>query len=533
MRRVAGVLVVVVSASLLGCSPVDGAEWERVPLGDGETDCVAVATDPTDPAHVLAAGRHRLFASRDRGRTWRVLWTVAGHAQIARIAARQDTCLLPTDHGLYASFDGGKHWARTFHGDTDDERRCADLVFHPTRDGLLALGTAGGLFLSLDAGHHWSRAPTPPTARDVRQLAFSPRDPDRLFLITPSSLLIGDLARNTWQERWRATRAEEPEVEAPATADDTVETGEENGVLHHLSALAIDPASPTMLYLAGDRGVARSPDEGLTWQSLPTIGSHLSDVARLLLQHHSPVSLFLASGRDILRVEPEAERWTRLTTGLGAARIRDLALAIDALWAATDAGLYRYTIPPSEPFDASPPPSAQELLANFVNEPTIGQVREAAIRYAEVHPDKIRRWRMDAAWRALFPTVDVGMSQGRTRDASVDEGTFPKFQVIETQDRKGGVDVSVKWDLGDLVWNDAQTAIDVRSKLMVQLRNDIVEEVTRTYFERRRLQVALLLESPEDQQTLAEKTLRIQELTAQLDGLTGGYFSAQRHAGDR
>ena len=60
---------------------------------------------------------------------------------------------------------------------------------------------------------------------------------------------------------------------------------------------------------------------------------------------------------------------------------------------------------------------------------------------------------------------------------------------------------------------------------MVQLRDDIVDEVTRAYFERRRLQVRLLTDPPGDQQALLDQELRLQELTALIDGLTGGQFS--------
>jgi hypothetical protein len=216
-----------------------------------------------------------------------------------------------------------------------------------------------------------------------------------------------------------------------------------------------------------------------------------------------------------------------LSAGLTAAAVNELMATETHLWAATDRGLYRYSLPP-DPFAAGDqPPSPQELLANFVHEPTIAHVRDAAIRYAEVHPDKIARWRRQATLKALLPSVDVGFDQDRSDDLSIDEGSFPNFQLIESHDEDAGFDVSVNWDLGDLIWNDDQTSIDVRSKLMVQLRDDIVDQVTRTYFERRRLQVLLLTDAPDSQQKLLEKELRIQELTALLDGWTGGYFSKQ------
>ena len=83
------------------------------------------------------------------------------------------------------------------------------------------------------------------------------------------------------------------------------------------------------------------------------------------------------------------------------------------------------------------------------------------------------------------------------------------------------------WDLSELIWNPDQTSIDVRSKLMAQLRDDLINEVTRTYYERRRLQVTLLSAPPSDGQVLMDKELRLQELTALINGFTGVYFSLQ------
>jgi hypothetical protein len=85
--------------------------------------------------------------------------------------------------------------------------------------------------------------------------------------------------------------------------------------------------------------------------------------------------------------------------------------------------------------------------------------------------------------------------------------------------------VNVSWDLGDMIWSTDQTSIDARSRLMVQLRDDILNEVTQLYFERRRLQIELLTSPPKNIQHRLNKQLRLQELTAGIDALTGGWFS--------
>lgn len=60
---------------------------------------------------------------------------------------------------------------------------------------------------------------------------------------------------------------------------------------------------------------------------------------------------------------------------------------------------------------------------------------------------------------------------------------------------------------------------------MVELRNDLLSEATRIYYERRRLQIALVFTPPVSEQEHLENLLRMDELTALLDGMTDGFFS--------
>ncbi len=83
--------------------------------------------------------------------------------------------------------------------------------------------------------------------------------------------------------------------------------------------------------------------------------------------------------------------------------------------------------------------------------------------------------------------------------------------------------VSLSWDLGDLIYNSDQTSIDTRSKLLVELRNDLLAEITRLYFERRKLQLELMALG--DAPSRADKELKLQETTALMDRLTGGHYS--------
>jgi len=150
---------------------------------------------------------------------------------------------------------------------------------------------------------------------------------------------------------------------------------------------------------------------------------------------------------------------------------------------------------------------------------------QMAIRYAEVYPEKIARWRRQAKFRALLPRMSFSIDRGWSDTYEIYTSSSTSYWISGPNDRTEGWDINFSWDLADLIWNPSQTSIDVRSKLMVQLRDDIVDEVNRTYFERRRLQVELLTDPPADLNTRLKKKLRLEELTASLDGYTGGDFS--------
>ncbi len=168
----------------------------------------------------------------------------------------------------------------------------------------------------------------------------------------------------------------------------------------------------------------------------------------------------------------------------------------------------------------------------FKDEPSIQEIQKQAMKYAEVQPEKIEAWRKAAAKSAWLPKLSMGVNGDKnlTTGDSVWGSYTSGGQVYIGPDDKTfydnfGWDVSLSWDLGDLIWNSDQTSIDSRSKLMVELRESILDEVTRLYFERRRLQTELLISPPEEASERLDKTLRLEELTASIDALTGGYLT--------
>ncbi|MFZ2938485.1 MAG: hypothetical protein WA066_07305, partial [Candidatus Omnitrophota bacterium] len=219
------------------------------------------------------------------------------------------------------------------------------------------------------------------------------------------------------------------------------------------------------------------------------------------------------------------ERWHELSLGLTAEDISSLAKDNHGnLYAAASNGLFKAN------FKDTPDTNKNSILEFYYkDEPKISEVQNTAIKYAEVEPEKIIKWRKQAAKRAFLPRVSAGINRDAGDLWHWESGSSTKAgddALIKGRDSLDW-DVTLSWDLGDIIWSDAQTSIDVRSRLMVQLREEILDEVNKIYFERIRLKMEIDNLSIEDRKKRFEKELKLQELTASLDALTGGYFSKQ------
>lgn len=530
-RPRSALLLGLVGAGLLsGASPACAQRPRWLPLTGGltETAFVAVAADPVRPGQLFAGSPRAVFHSPDGGAHWQERFRVPAQAEVTFLAIDpfdSRHVLVATTRGLYGSVDGGFRWRRVWRGAGTGESHGLVVRFHPTRRDEVFLGTMGGVFLSTDGGRAWQETTSVFNNDAVRDLAVDPAAADRLYVLTDRGLFAGSPAEGSWERLFDVTSAGEPPEESETLPEDSEPEADQS---RRLTAIAVDPQAFEVLYLATSEGLFASHDRGISWQRTPVAGLGAVEIRHLILQAHSPTTAYAATPHGIARYATQEERWEILYAGLPTQTANFLAATATKIYAATNQGLYLLDLTEEQLLQGNWP-APQELLANFVHEPTIAQVREEAIRYAEVHPDKITQWRRQAAIKAFLPTVSLDYDRDQdTYISSIGSTTNPTFdRLIQTEDPSHGLGLSVDWDLGELIWNDDQTSIDVRSKLMVQLRDDIVDEVTRTYFERRRLQVELLTEPPADPRTRLDRELRLQELTAMLDGLTGGWFSTQ------
>ncbi len=173
------------------------------------------------------------------------------------------------------------------------------------------------------------------------------------------------------------------------------------------------------------------------------------------------------------------------------------------------------------------PEQLEDRLKSLSAEPSIRQVQEAAIRYAEVDPEKILRWRKTAAWRTWLPKFTLHLDRDRSQTIASSSSQGKTTFSVGPEDESFRLGFDFTWDLANFIWNPDQISIDARSRLTTQLRQDLLEEVTKVYYERRRLLLEFQGSPTEDPILKAERLLRVEELTAFLDAGTGGAFSRE------
>ena len=180
--------------------------------------------------------------------------------------------------------------------------------------------------------------------------------------------------------------------------------------------------------------------------------------------------------------------------------------------------------------------SVDEVLAHFAGEPDVGAVQAMAMSYTKTNPELVEGWLK--ASRTAFGLPAVTLSYDKDLDdyntwnyldldgnGSVETDEFQLYNSRADDDDSFGVRLA--WRLDKIVMSSERIRVINEAQDIVKLRDKILEDVTRLYFDRRRLQVEQVLSPPGDLRTQLKNELRLQELTANIDALTGGRFSAE------
>ncbi|MFA5199020.1 MAG: hypothetical protein WC432_05710 [Candidatus Omnitrophota bacterium] len=511
----------IVSAALLCFFAVTGRlsaqDFSWVDIGAENLGFQSVLTDPADKKVIFAGLPGEVIMTVNAGKSWRRVLRVRGTERaVNELAAgekKPNIIYAATGGGAYRSKDLGGHWERIFRGKNESENRCTALG---VGEDAIFLGTESGLFISRDDGRSWQRQDGESGRGKVFNIDTSRGQKEVVYFSSERGVFKSMDGGRTWNTVFECLSAK-----AEKTGDgDYSEEGTAEESRYFVSS---DGRVAGRVYCSSPCGIYSSGDGGKNWERITGYG--LAGRGAGMVRFSGEGDIFILTPAGVFSYRNG--RWDEETFSLSAGRMNYLALGRSgALYLAAEKGLYRSVQKRAEGGRSSP------LDEYLKGEPGIKEVQDAAVRYAEVDAEKISRWRRQAAKKALLPQVKIGLDRDSGDLWHWESGSATKSEddILRRGRDTVNWDVSLTWDFSDLIWNDAQTSIDVRSKLMVELRDDILDQVNKLYFERLRVKSELDALGLEEKRKRLDKQLKLQELTASLDALTCGYYSSRLSA---
>jgi photosystem II stability/assembly factor-like uncharacterized protein len=487
--------------------------WEKSDYGIGDVRIKSVCIIKESPGIIFSGSDKGIYKSSDFGKSWvRSLLLTGEKKEVNSISYSPDNPSIiyaATSDGLYISQDSGKAWSRQFRG-RDQAQRDISRVAVSGIGGTVFIGTQRGLFKSIDYGRHWSSEDYF-TNKAIRSIAMGE---GFYYACTDDGVYFQKQPGSNWDKVYNLISYSE-EAEQGEDADNDFEP-DKNFIA--LNAIAVSQGN---VYIATDNGILLSSIGGENWTGMTSEGLKSKKIDCIVADGKH---VFVSSQKGIFQYNREKGIWLDCSSGLTTLNINmiDLSFKNGLAFTATEKGLFRAYA------NSDTNGIGREYQANlFLNEPDISDIHQAAIEYSEVSPEKIKWMRQAAKNQALIPKFSFKLDGNISRNINLDRGgtNDPDFFIEGPKDKKWGWGIGLNWDLSELVWSYHQTSIDVRSRLMVQLRNDILDEVTKLYFERLRLKHEIEQMSVQEKHPVRLKQLRLAELTANIDALTGGYLS--------
>lgn len=178
---------------------------------------------------------------------------------------------------------------------------------------------------------------------------------------------------------------------------------------------------------------------------------------------------------------------------------------------------------PGETPDLPPERAVVLALRAYSWEPSVQEVCRAAVSYWRVRKLPFGAGRLRGS--AALPALEVGALGGRLEDRTSRQQPGTPVRLVERNGLDWSWSVRARWRLDRLLFHPAELKVVSERIRMARIRDEIAQRVVRTYFFRRRLQILMRLRPARSVQTAMRRRLLLARATAELDVLTGGWFT--------
>jgi hypothetical protein len=168
------------------------------------------------------------------------------------------------------------------------------------------------------------------------------------------------------------------------------------------------------------------------------------------------------------------------------------------------------------------------LRALAAADPPVDALRAAATALAAAEPARARSLIDRAGLAGWLPELRVRVDRRFSRAESADLGSSagaPLAPVGIDSNNDVRYECRATWDLGRIIFNPDELAAQFQALRTADARREVETLVIRLYFERRRLKAELAAADANDVAAGMRLEVRIAEIEAELDALTGGAFS--------
>jgi hypothetical protein len=169
------------------------------------------------------------------------------------------------------------------------------------------------------------------------------------------------------------------------------------------------------------------------------------------------------------------------------------------------------------------------LRALAAEDPPIGELRAAATALVLAEPGRARSLVERARFAGWLPELRIMVDRRFARTESVDLGTPSDVAALAPVGIDSNNDVRYQaratWDLSKVIFNPDEIGAQFQALRTADTRREIESLVIRLYFERRRLKAESAAADDLDVLPGSRRELRIAEIEAELDALTGGAFT--------
>lgn len=301
-------------------------------IGPDGANVLALVIDPVTPSTAFAGTiGSGVLKTTDGGTSWTTANVGLATTNIVALAIDPSTptrLYAATDLGVFKSIDGGQSWAAANLGLDWQGDVVYPLAVDPRSPATLYAGTPAGFFKTTNAAATW----TPDAGFAGRRVSLITIDPT-----SSSTLYIGaDDTAGTGTTVFKSTDrgASWASIYAVGCGDWGVCEGA-------VSALAIDPQSPSRLYLVVLGALKASADGGASWSDIVTPPEY---ILHLSVDPTSFATAYVhTSSGATYRTTDAGKTWTPVADGpLTAAGINVIAIATSAtIYAGGSTGIFR------------------------------------------------------------------------------------------------------------------------------------------------------------------------------------------------